>query len=48
MVFINIEQNKLKQNIYEEKEIIKKEIEEELEKLKPEIGLKNIKKFKKI
>ena len=47
MVFINIEQNKLKQNIYEEKEIIKKEIEEELEKLKPEIGLKNIKKFKK-
>ena len=47
MVFINIKQNELKQNIYNEKEVIKKEIEEELEKLKPEIGLKNIKKFKK-
>ena len=46
MVFINIEQNELKQNIYNEKEVIKKEIKEELEKLKPEIGLKNIKKFK--
>ena len=39
MVFINIEQNELKQNIYNEKEVIKKEIKEELEKLKPEIGL---------